>query len=285
LHRPYPAVFGRNRLLVKNFRMANSTTEALIFDVDGTLADTERDGHRVAFNLAFAAAGLDWNWDVPLYGELLAVTGGKERIRHYLERYRPDFIRPGGLGDLIAELHRSKTAHYTAMLARGEIPLRAGVRRLLREARAAGLRLAIASTTTPENVTALLASTLGAGADDLFEVIGAGDIVPAKKPAPDIYRYVLQRLRLAPERAVAFEDSAHGLRAACAAGLTTVVTINDYTRGQDFSGAAIVLDSLGEPQFPFRVIAGLAADRETIVDLAMLRRLREEPVSDRCVKS
>ena len=121
--------------------------QALLFDVDGTLADTERDGHRVAFNRAFAEAGLDWVWDVPLYGELLAVTGGKERIRHYVERYRPDYRPPADFDDLIVRLHAAKTRHFTALVAEGGIPLRPGVRRLLDEARRARVRLAIATTT------------------------------------------------------------------------------------------------------------------------------------------
>ena len=187
--------------------------EALIFDVDGTLADTERDGHRIAFNRAFAEAGLDWDWSVELYGKLLSVTGGKERILHYLDRYRPGFPRPSNLPAFVADLHAAKTKHYVRLLEEGGIPLRPGVKRLLGEAKDAGLRLAIATTTTPANVTALLETALPGGAS-WFDVIGAGDIVPAKKPAPDIYRYVLQELRLGPDRCLAFEDSAHGLHSA-----------------------------------------------------------------------
>ncbi|MGD8812419.1 MAG: HAD hydrolase-like protein, partial [Thioalkalispiraceae bacterium] len=130
--------------------------QALLFDVDGTLADTERDGHRIAFNMAFADAGLDWQWSAELYGKLLAVTGGKERIRYYLDNFNTGFARPANLDDFIAGLHRSKTDFYTALLSEGHIPLRPGVERLLREARDAGLRLAIATTTTPANVKALL---------------------------------------------------------------------------------------------------------------------------------
>src|SRR5262245_50367357 len=126
--------------------------EALIFDVDGTLADTERDGHRIAYNAAFAEKGLAWDWTVSLYGELLSVTGGKERIRHYLEHWRTDFSPPADLDAFIADLHAVKTRHYTQLLRSGGIPLRPGVRRLLEEARAAGLRLAIVTTTTPANV-------------------------------------------------------------------------------------------------------------------------------------
>lgn len=245
--------------------------KALLFDVDGTLADTERDGHRPAFNAAFREFGMDWDWDVPLYGKLLAVTGGKERMKYYVEHFRPDYEKPANFDELIAQLHQAKTRHYTKLLAEGGIPLRPGVERLLREARAAGLILGVATTTTPENVTALLRYSLAEDGADWFTVIAAGDIVPAKKPAADIYVWALRQLGLGAEECLAFEDSENGIRASLGAGLKTVVTVNDYTRDHDFTGALAVLTDLGEADAPYHRLDAAGAGERGHVDVASLR--------------
>ena len=246
--------------------------QALIFDVDGTLADTERDGHRIAFNLAFADAGLDWDWTVDIYEDLLTVTGGKERMQFFLDKYKPEFNEPEDLASYIADMHKAKTAHYTKLLSEGKIPLRPGVERLLNEARERGYRLAISTTTTPANVEALLTHTLGKESMDWFEVIAAGDIVPAKKPAPDIYDWAMDKMNLKAEECIAFEDSINGILSSLAANLKTIITINDYTKDHDFTGAAIVLDQYGEPGAGFKVIQGDAHGFE-YVNINMIEAL------------
>lgn len=249
-----------------------SSLQALIFDVDGTIADTERDAHRVAFNRAFAAAGLAWEWSEELYGSLLQVAGGKERIQLYRNTAYPEFQPPEEITTWAATLHRAKTKHYRELIAEGNIPLRPGVKRLIQEARQAGIRLAIATTSAPDNVLALLETTLGVDSPTWFEVIAAGDIVPAKKPAPDVYHHVLQAMALTPADCLVLEDSEAGWAAARQAGLHAVITMNGYTQSHDFTGALLVVDHLGEPDRPFQVQSGDVGDA-TYLDLALARQL------------
>jgi HAD superfamily hydrolase (TIGR01509 family) len=256
-----------------------SKLEALLLDVDGTLADTE-EVHRQAFNAAFAHAGLGWVWGPSLYHDLLSVTGGKERIRYYLDRDRPDVILPGDADGFIAQLHQSKTELFIGSLAAGTVPLRPGVERLIRDAKAQGLRLAIVTTTSPENVTALFEHSFGDNVADWFDVIAAGGVVPNKKPAPDIYEYALSELGLAAGQCIAIEDSANGLASALAAGVVTLITVNRYTEDHDFSGAVAVLDHLGEPAMPCRLLHG-DLQPGPFIDTGYLQRLHAQYQANR----
>ena len=238
------------------------TIKAIIFDVDGTLADTE-DGHRKSFNKAFAESSLDWNWDFSLYDKLLKVTGGKERIKHFVASYLPNFVKPADYDGFVKNLHAVKTRHYTQMLGEGNIPLRPGIKQLIHDAHAAGITLAIATTTTPENVSALLEVGLGKDWKNYFAANGCGDIVPHKKPAPDIYFWVLKQLGLSADQCIALEDSENGLRSSLAAGIKTFVTINHYTQNQNFTGAAAVFDDLGDLS-GFYGAAGLALHKQPV---------------------
>jgi HAD superfamily hydrolase (TIGR01509 family) len=222
---------------------------ALIFDVDGTLADTE-EAHRGAFNGAFAQLGLGWNWSRPQYAHLLLTAGGKERLAAYIASLPLDAAERRALSGRIETIHRVKTEHYTRMILAGQVGLRDGVARLVEDAARSRVELSIATTTSFTNVEALLRTTLGPDALGRFAVIGAGDHAERKKPAPDIYQYVLRRLHASPEECVAIEDSANGLRAAKAAGLFTIVTPSYWTRTEDFSAADCVLPSLGSAERP-----------------------------------
>ena len=248
--------------------------KALLFDVDGTLADTERDGHRVAFNRAFTDAGLDWHWSVEDYGWLLQVTGGKERMHFFIEQRKPPLPAGVDIHRLVIDLHRAKTGHYTRLLGEGRIPLRPGIQRLLAEAREQEMRIAIATTTTPENVTALLGNTIGPESVDWFEVIGAGDVVPHKKPSGDIYRYVMEKMDLSPGECLAFEDSENGVLAVHDAGIRAmIITTNGYTADHDFDGATTVIDTLcADAQPPKHLLAGFDPQTDCI-DIAAARRV------------
>lgn len=241
--------------------------EALIFDVDGTLAETE-ELHRQSFNQAFEAHKLDWHWDPELYGDLLQTTGGKERIVNYVRTHRPE---DEALLEKLSAIHKIKTRGYGEMLAKGALKLRPGVERLIDEARDAGLKLAIATTSTPQNVKALLTATLGPDGPNWF-AITAGDVVGPKKPHPAVYYEALEALNVGPAHAIAFEDSANGLRAAHTAGITVVATPSLYLTREDLSDAASTVSNLGEPDKPMRQIAGWPFPRP-YVDVEGLRDL------------
>lgn len=242
---------------------------ALIFDVDGTLADTET-VHREAFNAAFQEAGLDWHWSEALYTRLLSVAGGKERIAHHWQQIDPVRASESTVAATIDRLHAIKTREYEQRVAGGQLALRPGMLRLIQEAHAAGMPLAIATTTTPANVHALLSTPLGANWRDYFVAVCDAGTPGRKKPAPDIYLSALAALHLPAEACLAFEDSENGLRAATAAGIPTLITPTAYTAMQDFDGALLVLPHLGDPDAP--MAQRLPGTDQRWADLAALRR-------------
>ncbi len=223
-----------------------SKIKALIFDCDGVLVDTERDGHRVSFNKAFKAKGLDAEWDVPLYGKLLNIAGGKERMKFYFDEHGwPDNIADKDA--FIKDLHKLKTDLFMQLIESGELPLRPGVARLVDEAIAKKIKLAVCSTSNERAVNLVVEKMLGKKRKSHFNAILAGDIVTKKKPDPEIYNLVLKTLGLKPDECVVVEDSRNGLLAAKAAGMHCVVTTNGYTENEDFSEADLVVPELGDP--------------------------------------
>ena len=220
------------------------TLQALIFDVDGTLADTEL-AHLAAFNQAFAQEGIGWQWDVPLYTQMLEVSGGKERMLHYWKQVRPDVTDLGNrVQATIARLHELKTAAYEQAVRDGAVQLRPGVLKLIEAAHAEGLRLAIATTTSAVNIVALLRRAIGPDWQRFFTVVEDASTAPRKKPDPMVYQQTLARLAVPAAACLAFEDSANGLMAARTAKLATIVTPNDFTAHHDFTGALRVLPDL-----------------------------------------
>jgi beta-phosphoglucomutase-like phosphatase (HAD superfamily) len=221
--------------------------EALIFDVDGTLADTEQ-VHLAAFNHAFAQEGMGWHWDLPLYTRLLEISGGKERMLHWWREVQPDLqeLSGGAVQAVIDRLHEVKTAYYEQAVADGAVNLRPGVLPLMDQARRQGLQLAIATTTSPVNIAALLRKAIGEDWRLNFLAIGDASNAPMKKPHPQVYLKVLADMQRTAAQCLAFEDSSNGLKAAMAAGLATVITPNDFTAHHDFQGALRVVPDLGQ---------------------------------------
>jgi HAD superfamily hydrolase (TIGR01509 family) len=252
---------------------------ALIFDCDGVLADTERGGHLVAFNRMFAELGLPVRWDDAEYARKVLIGGGKERLAALLT---PEFAAAAGLPDdpaaraeLVTRWHRRKTAIYTELIASGALPPRPGIRRIATEAAARGDVLAVASTSAEPSVRAVLEHAVGTGLAARFHVF-AGDIVPRKKPAPDIYQLALAALGAGPAESLVVEDSANGLAAARGAEIPTVVTVSAYTADEDFTGAALVVSSLGDPDGEHAKVLDAAAgirpgDYVTLADLDAVR--------------
>jgi HAD superfamily hydrolase (TIGR01509 family) len=258
---------------------------ALILDCDGVLADTERFGHLPAFNQTFAEFGLPVRWSEEEYGRRLQIGGGKERMASILT---PEFVQLARLpsdaarqADLVAQWHRRKTEIYVAMVERGRLPARPGIRRLVTEAQDAGWKLAVASTSAEPSVRAILTHAVGADRAARFDAILAGDVVPAKKPAPDIYRLALERLGVAAVDALAIEDSRNGLLSATRAGMRCVVTVNGYTRDEDSSEAVLVVSSLGDPGAePITLIANRGGARPRgLITLADLAACLREPMA------
>jgi len=257
---------------------AAMTLRALLFDLDGTLAETESHGHRPAYNDAFRELGLSFRWSERLYKRLLERPSGKERLHHYLQRYEPEL---GEHAEAVSEsqeawvdhVHEVKSQHFNRRLKEGQVPLRPGVARLLTEASDAGLRLAVVSNASARSIKSFLQHGLGRALAARISLVVGGESGFARKPAPDLYRHTLAKLKLAHYECIAIEDSAIGLAAARGAGIPTVITLNAETLSQDFLGATLVLDHLGEPEHSAAVLRGHMD--EPCLTLKTLRRIAQ----------
>lgn len=239
---------------------------AILFDVDGTLADTEALGHRPAYNRAFRDLGFEFRWGPKLYRKLLKQPGGRERIKHYFQQYEPAFgeheseVR-ADIDGWVSRVHELKSVYFKKFMRRGRVPLRAGIARLMREAHGSGVKFAIVTNASLRTLEPVLKYTIGPELAAEVAVIASGEEVRNKKPSPDLYQLAMQRLGIPPEDCIALEDSEMGLEAAAAAGVCAVVTVNSDTEAQDFTEAALVVSSLGEPGAPTRVLKGELPER------------------------
>lgn len=219
--------------------------KAIFFDIDGTIIHTEKDGHRVAFNKTFEEFGFKFRWDVDEYGELIRISGGKERMRHYFkERGMFQDLGDDELNELILTLHKRKTELFVSLIESGELGLRPGIRRLMTEAMGQGIILGICTTANERSAQAVVNTALQ-GIN--FDFVLAGDMVKKKKPDPEIYFKALEKSQLQPETCLVVEDSENGVLSAVQAGIPVLVTTNDYTEHEDFSKADMVVTSLGDP--------------------------------------
>lgn len=227
--------------------------KALIFDCDGVIAETEKDGHRVSFNRAFKETGVNAEWSVEEYQDLLKTAGGKERMKVYFDKHSSLFCGEGNNEQLIMALHKRKTEIFMEMCAKGEMPVRHGIKRLINEAHKNGIILVICSTSNEKSVETLVKSSVGEKEFQYFSGIFAGDIVKKKKPAPDIYNMVKDKFRLNGEDCFVVEDNRNGLLAAKGAGMYCVVTISFYSHDEDLKEADLVVSSLGDPGIPVTI--------------------------------
>ncbi len=263
--------FENNNRALKDEYTKVTTLKALIFDVDGTLADTE-EVHRLAFNETFRRFGLEWHWSPELYMRLLSISGGRIRIRKFMDEHPTTPPTGEDLDSYAAKIHRDKTERYARMLVDGHVQLRPGVLRLINEAREQGLRLGIATSTALSNVKILLDNNLPSDWESWFEVIATCEQIKKQKPLPAVYNHILWKMGISPNDVVAFEDTENGNCAAISAGIKTIITTHYFTEHHDFRAASLVLDGLGEPGQPFKLSKG-NANNSTFVDVNLCRQI------------
>jgi len=222
-----------------------SKIKAVFFDQDGVIIDTERDGHRVSFNMTFREFGFTDEWDVDYYHELLQIAGGKERMKHHWKT--KGFSRPlteEEIDSLVKEMHKRKTAIFVELIESGKLPLRPGIHRLMKELMEAGIKIGVCTTSNEQAARAITEKILS---DIKFDIVLAGDVVEKKKPDPEIYNLALSKLGLTPDEAFVVEDSKNGVKASKAAGLKTIVTFNSYTEKEDIEAGDVIVSCLGDP--------------------------------------